>query len=437
MMRLQRGFNIDEMSWILQVPEHFTQQTFLGGKIMKKFIQCLVISLILVAMLIVPLAGCTQNAPEQAAPNNDNSDVTPDANNDEIDLSEHVDLVMYLLGDPPSDLDRVLAEINKLAEEELNATLTMEYIPWSDMGTRYSLILSSGEKCDLMFTGDWAYYLQEATKGAFNEITMEKLEVKGLSKSFGHAEVLHDISLIDICKDDDVLNIYLSSEYSGVVGGGDAVLFFVTAEKKHFKNIYDVNINIKENDSTDPDVAYKPIIYLYPEIERDISIKLGFKDNITVSYPKYNDGWKVKAKPDGTLIEYGTNRELYALYYENLNAIDFNIKKDGFVVSKEDVVPFLEEKLEILGLNSKEIQEFIIYWLPILEKNKYNYIRFATNEEIEQNMPLNIEPSPDTIIRVLMTFKGLDEQIDVSEQELVTPIRNGYTVVEWGATIIK
>ena len=250
-------------------------------------------------------------------------------------------------------------------------------------------------------------------------------------------KVLHDISLIDICKDDDVLNIYLSSEYSGVVGGGDAVLFFVTAEKKHFKNIYDVNINIKENDSTDPDVAYKPIIYLYPEIERDISIKLGFKDNITVSYPKYNDGWKVKAKPDGTLIEYGTNRELYALYYENLNAIDFNIKKDGFVVSKEDVVPFLEEKLEILGLNSKEIQEFIIYWLPILEKNKYNYIRFATNEEIEQNMPLNIEPSPDTIIRVLMTFKGLDEQIDVSEQELVTPIRNGYTVVEWGATIIK
>ena len=250
-------------------------------------------------------------------------------------------------------------------------------------------------------------------------------------------KVLHDISLIDICKDDDVLNVYLSSEYSGVVGGGDAVLFFVTAEKKHFKNIYDVSINIKENDSTDPDVAYKPIIYLYPEIEQDISVKLGFKDNITVSYPKYNDGWKVKAKSDGTLIEYGTNRELYALYYENLNAIDFNIRKDGFVVSKEDVVPFLEEKLEILGLNSKEIQEFIIYWLPILEKNKYNYIRFATNEEIEQNMPLNVEPSPDTIIRVLMTFKGLNEKIDVSEQELVTPIRNGYTVVEWGATIIK
>ena len=143
---------------------------------MKKFIKCLVISLLLVSMLIVPLAGCTQNDPGQAEPNNDNSNVTPEVNADEIDLSEHVDLVMYLLGDPPSDLEPVLAEINKLAEEELNATLTMEYIPWSDMGTRYSLILSSGEKCDLMFTGDWAYYLQEATKGAFTEITMEKLE---------------------------------------------------------------------------------------------------------------------------------------------------------------------------------------------------------------------------------------------------------------------
>ena len=130
-------------------------------------------------------------------------------------------------------------------------------------------------------------------------------------------------------------------------------------------------------------MSFKPIIYLYPDVERDISVKLGYKDNITVSYPKYNDGWSVKAKPDGTLIEHGTSRELYALYYENLNAIDFNIQKDGFVVLSDDIVPFLEEKLEILGLNSKEIQEFIIYWLPVLEKNKYNYIRFATKEERE------------------------------------------------------
>ena len=41
-----------------------------------------------------------------------------------------------------------------------------------------------------------------------------------------------------------------------------------------------------------------------------------------------------------------------------------------------------EEKLAILGLNEREAEEFIIYWLPKLESNKYNYIRFATEEEI-------------------------------------------------------
>lgn len=30
-----------------------------------------------------------------------------------------------------------------------------------------------------------------------------------------------------------------------------------------------------------------------------------------------------------------------------------------------------EEKLEILGLNYKETEEFIVYWLPKLEQNEY------------------------------------------------------------------
>lgn len=52
-------------------------------------------------------------------------------------------------------------------------------------------------------------------------------------------------------------------------------------------------------------------------------------------------------------------------------------------------------------------------------------------------MPLNVEPNPDTTIRVLMTYKGLKEPIDIKEQKLVTPNREGFTVVEWGGTEIK
>ena len=198
------------------------------------------------------------------------------------------------------------------------------------------------------------------------------------------------------------------------------------------------NINTRRvNNTMAHEISDKPIIYLYPSKDMDVSIKLGYKENITVSYPKYVDGWHVFAQKDGTLTDLSTNRKLYALYYECENRVSFKEEKEGFVVKGEDSAKFLEEKLAALGLNEREAEEFIIYWLPKLENNKYNYIRFATDEEINKNMPLEINTNPDTIIRVLMTFKGLENPIEVEEQKLDTPERKGFTVVEWGGTEIK
>lgn len=195
--------------------------------------------------------------------------------------------------------------------------------------------------------------------------------------------------------------------------------------------IINIPINIYQH------MAYKPIIYLYPNEETEVSVELGYTDKITSSYPKYTDGWKVLAKPNGDLIDLNTNRNLYALYYENENTIKFKVEDYGFVIKGEDTAKFLEEKLEILGLNEKEAEEFIIYWLPKLETNKYNYIRFATEDELNANMPLRINPAPDTTIRVLMTYKGLNKKINVEEQKLETPERKGFVAVEWGGTEIK
>ena len=181
----------------------------------------------------------------------------------------------------------------------------------------------------------------------------------------------------------------------------------------------------------------KPIIYLYPTEETDVSVKLLKSENLTCSYPKYQGGWNVIAEPNGDLKDLTTNRNLYSLYYESKSDINFKVENEGFVIKGEDSAKFLEEKLEILGLNEKEAEEFIVYWLPRLEANKYNYIRFATLDEINENMPLEINPNPDSIIRIMMTFKGLDNPIDVKEQELVTPERNDFVAVEWGGTEIK
>ena len=52
-------------------------------------------------------------------------------------------------------------------------------------------------------------------------------------------------------------------------------------------------------------------------------------------------------------------------------------------------------------------------------------------------MPLEITPSPDTIIRVLMEYKVIDNNISINEQVLTKAERKGFTVVEWGGSLIK
>lgn len=201
---------------------------------------------------------------------------------------------------------------------------------------------------------------------------------------------------------------------------------------------YEIKQNSKavNNPKCNDDVEYKPIIYIYPQEDMNVSVKLSNSSYLTTTYPKYNNGWEVFAKTDGTLVDEKTNKEYYALYWEGSNKIS-ELKTDGFVVKGEETSIFLEGVLKQQGLNDREINEFIIYWLPKLEKNKYNYIRFETEEEINSYMKLDVNPKPDTVIRVWMTYKPLNKKIKVEEQILKTPERKGFTVVEWGGSSIK
>ena len=184
-----------------------------------------------------------------------------------------------------------------------------------------------------------------------------------------------------------------------------------------------------------PDGVEKPIIYLYPTEEKNISMILWNPENLLHTYPKYdsNKWWNVIAQPNWDLKDLDSWRELYALYREWKSDIEtyFN---EGFVVAWKDIIPFLEEKLEILWLNEREAEEFIVYWLPQMEWNEWNLIRFETIEEQNKNMPLIITPKPDTIIRIMMDWKAIDEPIEIPEQNLTTPERIWFTVVErWGS----
>lgn len=186
----------------------------------------------------------------------------------------------------------------------------------------------------------------------------------------------------------------------------------------------------KHDYSGDIAVPEKPVIYLYPERETLVSVKLDFAGRLTAVYPEYSDGWRVLARPDGTLKDPVTGREYYCLFWEGVadTCYDFS---EGFSVAGEDTAAFLEDALARLGLTDREANEFIIYWAPRMEGNAYNLISFQ-QEAYTDSALLEIDPKPDTLIRVFMAWKALDEPMDIEPQELTSPEREGFTVVEWG-----
>jgi len=87
-----------------------------------------------------------------------------------------VDLRMYLIGDRTPDFDEVYGEINKILEEKLNCSVSVDFLSWGEMDTKYSLLFSSQEDFDLIFTGSWAQYGTVAPKGGFYELTPEFIQ---------------------------------------------------------------------------------------------------------------------------------------------------------------------------------------------------------------------------------------------------------------------
>jgi hypothetical protein len=193
----------------------------------------------------------------------------------------------------------------------------------------------------------------------------------------------------------------------------------------------------KPKPQPEPEPDKKPVIYLYPEKEEDVSVKLEFKGKITCTYPEYQEGWKVKAKPDGTLLNYNDNREYSYLFWEGVDDYKWDFTKlSGFIVKGEDTRSFLQNTLSNLGLTSKEYNEFIVYWLPQMQKNKFNFIHFAA-EEYTTRAKLTIEPKPDVILRVFMVYMPLEKEILIPKQEIKSVERHGFTVVEWGGCAVK
>ena len=192
----------------------------------------------------------------------------------------------------------------------------------------------------------------------------------------------------------------------------------------------------QEKQADEPEEQYgaKPVVYLYPEEETQVTVQLDYAGELTCTYPAYNGGWTVTASPDGTLTD-GEGQTYSYLYWEGKDNVEYDFSQ-GACVAGEDTAAFLEDALSQLGLTRREANEFIVYWLPQMEENPYNLIAFQSDAYTEAAR-LTITPTPDTVLRVFMAWKPLEEPVEVPPQELAGPERSGFTVVEWGGCQVK
>ena len=187
------------------------------------------------------------------------------------------------------------------------------------------------------------------------------------------------------------------------------------------------------------EITKKPIIYLYPKEPQEIELKIEYEGKIKTTYPKYNSGWKVMAYPNSKIINLEDNKEYSYLFWDG--ETNYSAKQrtyeDGFIVSRDTALKFLQNILTQTGLNPKEYNEFIVYWLPYIENNEFTFIHFLTGHEYDIISKNVVLPKPDNEIRVFIEFKKVDTYFKILPQKFNFQNREGFTLVEWGGSEIR
>jgi len=188
----------------------------------------------------------------------------------------------------------------------------------------------------------------------------------------------------------------------------------------------------------------KPVIYLYADQELDAFVELDPYGEFTFTYPKYQDGWNVTVKGDGD-IEVDEKSYPYLFWEAKSTSLmitpnETGYEIPGFIIKSDTATSFLQNTLEANGLNQTEITDFITYWGPLLERKEFAFIQFITDEHYDtQVAQLKITPNVNSSKRLYILCSNLSEPsigMDVVPQMFTSFGRNGFTIVEWGGSIL-
>ena len=187
----------------------------------------------------------------------------------------------------------------------------------------------------------------------------------------------------------------------------------------------------------------KPAVYLYPPEKKLVNVRVYPKGELAFTDPPYDKekGWTVWAEPGGEMYQEsrvkGQEKVQNGYLYYEAKLLDSEIEKptEGWVVKPSELEDLLNRTLPKLGLNEKEKKDFMDYWLTKLPDSPYYFVGLIEKPQRDYLETLKVTPNPDTSIRFSFFFEALSTPKVVQEPVIETPIRNGFTLVDWGGMI--
>lgn len=181
-------------------------------------------------------------------------------------------------------------------------------------------------------------------------------------------------------------------------------------------------------DVSDVILIKKPNIYLYPNREMDICVNIFFPKGgkVVKSIPEYGDRWCVNIDSNGKI-----DGKYDYLFYESEQPNLFQHKK-GWCVKQEDLKTFFKQNMQLYNFSENEINDFLEYWIPLMNKSEYYNIYPQTKEIIEKTNILKISIKSDYLFRLFYSIEESKRFNKIINPEIKPIIRKGFYVVEWG-----